>query len=126
MHGLRSSGHRLEEEILRRAGGDVFGRPGQLGVGGLACRVDVSLAVRRGHADGGILHHAAEAAHGVSLEVGQVDHEVVVSQMLAHDVILQMFLVADGNAYLAELVHQVDGEDGVEAVFVDGLPRVPP
>lgn len=58
----------------------------------------------------------------MSLEVGQVNHEVVVGQMLAHDVVLQVLLVLDGNAYLSELVHQVDGKDGVEAVLVNGLP----
>ena len=56
------------------------------------------------------------------LEVGEVDHEVVVGQMLTHDVVFQVLLILDGDAYLAELIHQVNGKDAVEAMFVNRLP----
>ena len=84
--------------------------------------MDVGLAVGRGHADGGVLQHTAQAAHRVTLEVGQVDHEVVACQVVAHDVVLDVLAVAHGNLHLAFLVHQVHDEQRVEAVLVYRLP----
>ena len=61
----------------------------------------------------------------MSLEVGQVNHEVVVGQVLPHDVVLQVLMVLNGDANLAELVHQIDSKDRVEAVLMNSLPVLP-
>ena len=58
----------------------------------------------------------------MTFEVGQVDHEVVVGQVAAHDVVFQVLAVLDGNAYLVVFVHDINGKDGIESVFMDGLP----
>ena len=117
VNSLCGSSHRLEEAILV-----LRVVPALHGVGGEAHRVDVCLAGGRGHADAGVLQHTAEATHLVTLEVGEVDHEVVVLQVVTHDVVLQVCRVGHGNLHLALLVHQVHTEDRVEAVLVDGLP----
>jgi len=84
--------------------------------------VDVALSIGRGNADGGILEHSAEAAHSVTLEVGKVDHEVVVGKVVAYDVIFQVLLILDRYAHLAIFVHDVNSKEAVETMLVDGLP----
>lgn len=54
----------------------------------------------------------------MTLEVGQVYHEVIVGQMCAHDVVFYVFLVLHRNPNVAVFVHDVDGKDRVEAVLV--------
>ena len=60
----------------------------------------------------------------MSFEVGEVDHEVIVGQMLSYDVVFLVLLILDGNAYFPKLIHQVNSKDGVEAVIVDCLPML--
>ena len=84
--------------------------------------MDVGFACCGSHADRLVLEHPSKAAHGVSFEVGKVDHEVVVGEMVTYDVVFQVLLVAHGNTHLSVFVHQVEGSDGVESVSVDGLP----
>ena len=38
----------------------------------------------------------------MSFEVGEVDHEVIVGQMLSYDVVFQVLLILDGNAYFPQ------------------------
>ena len=75
-------------------------------------------------ADGDVLERPAEAAHHVALEVGEDQHAVVVVQMLAHDVLVQVAAVVDRNFDFAELVHDVHRSDVFEAALFDGLPVV--
>ena len=119
VHGLSGSRHRLEEPVL------IFHmRPESLYHLLVTGGVDVGLSVGRCHADGGILEHATETTHGMSLEVCEVDHEVVVGQVLSHDIIFNMCGVVDRNGHIALLVHEVDLEGGQEAMILDGLPML--
>ena len=122
MNSLSSGCHGLEEEVLGVALGEYAFVPRRGRVGTLACRVDVALAIGGGNADGGILEHSAEAAHGVTLKVGKVDHEVVVGKVVAYDVIFQVLLILDRYAHLAIFVHDVNSKEAVETMLVDGLP----
>ena len=61
-----------------------------------ACRVDVGLAVLAGAADAEVLQRSAVAAHGVTLEVVEGNHEVVVLHVAAHDVVLDVRGVLHG------------------------------
>ena len=58
----------------------------------------------------------------MALEVCQVNHEIVVAQVVAHNVVVQVFAVLDGDAHLAELVHDVDGKAAVKTMLVNRLP----
>ena len=112
VHSLCRSSHRLKETIL------ISDCPVLLA---LARRVDVEFPGGRGHANRLVLQHTAEAAHGMSLEVGQVDHEIVVLKVRAYDVVLNMLRVFDRQLHFAFLVHDVNGGDVVVAAFGDGL-----
>ena len=104
VYSIGSRSHRLVEEVLF---GDTT--PQLLGVFGNTRRVDIGFAVAGGDTDTLVLQHAAEAAHGMPLEVGEIDQEIVVRQMFAHKVVANMQRVAHGDTHLAELVHQVAG-----------------
>ena len=86
--------------------------------------MDVSLAVLAGTADGEILQRTAIAAHGMALEVVEGNHEVVVGQVASHDVVLDVRLVLDRDAYLVVFVHDVNGKILREAVTLNDLPVV--
>ena len=58
------------------------------------------------------------------LEVVEANQEVVVGQMSAHDVVVEVCAVFHGNAYLVVLIHDVYGKILREAVAVDDLPVV--
>ena len=113
---LGGAGHRLEELVLL---GQVIPQPG--GVGCLAGGVDERFTLGRCHADALIFQHAAEAAHLVALEVGEVDHKVVVGKVLAHEVIVEVGRVLHGQGHAAVGVHDVDNGDFVVAALGDGL-----
>ena len=59
-------------------------------------------------ADSQIFHGAAEAAHGVTLEVRQHEHGVVVDDVFAHGNFFEVLAVADGQINCALCVHDVD------------------
>ena len=122
-HSLRGSSHRLEESVLVA---DVFGSPefSHVEFLHLACRVDIGLAVTAGTPDGQVLERTAVAAHGVTFEMTQQHHEVVVGHVASHDVILDVRLVLDGNTYLVVLVHDIHGEVLQETVTLDDFPVV--
>ena len=86
--------------------------------------MDISLAGCAGNANRRIFQHAAIATHGMALEMGQVDHPVIIGQVVAHNVILDVGTVLNGNAHLAVLVHDVHGKDGIKAVLMNGLPML--
>ena len=122
MDSLCGGSHRLQEEVLCLTSSEIVGAPCNLGIVRLTSRMDIRLTCRGGYTDGGVLHHTAEAPHGMSLEVGEVDHEVVVGKVLAHDIVFQVFLVLNGDADVVELIHDVHGEDAVEAMVMNRLP----
>ena len=53
--------------------------------------------------------------------MSEVDHEVVLLDVLADEVVLQMLLVFDREFDFALGIHDIDGGDGSEAVVLDGL-----
>lgn len=122
-HSLCGGGHALEEAILVA---DKLGRPelGDVELLHLAARVDVSLAVGAGAADAEVLQGSAVAAHGMTLEVVEGDHEVIVVDVAAHDVVFDVGAVHDGDADFALFVHDVDLEHGNESVALDDFPVV--
>ena len=58
------------------------------------------------------------------LEVRKDEHRSVVFQMFPDDVFLQVEAVAHGNEHVVELVHDVAGGNGLEAVVFNGLPVI--
>ena len=60
----------------------------------------------------------------MTLEMVETDHEVVVGKMSAHDIVVQMGMVAHGDAYLIVFVHDIDGKILGKAVAVDDLPVI--
>ena len=47
----------------------------------------------------------------MTLEVGKVDHEIVVRKVLSNDIIFNPRRVLHGNAHIALFVHQIDRSD---------------
>ena len=116
MNALCGSSHRLQETVLI-----VHMVPALHHIAGEAGRMDVSLTGRRSHTDALILQYAAETSHEVSLEVCQIDDEVVVLQVRSYDVILDMLLVAHRNLEVALLIHDVHVGNVIEAMLADGV-----
>ena len=56
----------------------------------------------------------------MSLEVGEVDHHVVVLKVGTHDVVLDVPGVCDGQLHLTFLVHDIYCSDIVETTLGDG------
>ena len=80
--------------------------------------MDIGLAVGGGAADGELLQRAAEAAHGMALEVGEDQHGVIVSDVLAQKVLLDALALGDGELQVGTLgVQQVHGEVLAPAVL---------
>ena len=78
--------------------------------------MDARLAARRTYSDGNILDGTAESAHGMSFEVRQNNGEVVVQEIAAYEVGLQVPAVPDRKFRFAFAVHDVHVGDGREAV----------
>ena len=113
MHSLSRCSHRLKEAVLIAAA-----RPAGSAV---ARSVNVHLAASRRHADALVFQHTAEAAHGVTLEVGEVDHEVVVAQMASHNVVLQVAAIDNRQVHRVFFVHDVNRGDGIVSSLGNGL-----
>ena len=62
---------------------------------GLTGAVDVFLAVGGSAADGELFEGAAEAAHSVAFEVGEDEQGMVVGEMAADEVLLDLLTVGD-------------------------------
>ena len=69
--------------------------------------MDVGFARRRGYSYGYVLQCAAETGHRMTLEVGEHHKEVVVQEILAHNIRLQMPPAAHGKLRLAVSIHDV-------------------
>ena len=80
------------------------------------------LAAGGGDADGHVLQRAAQAPHGVALEVGEHEDGVVVVDVGAYKVFLELLAAGDGDGDVAVLVHDVAGGDVHKAVLLHGLP----
>lgn len=111
--GLGGSCHRLEEGVLAvRLLEDISG------VGVCAGGVYAGLTVRGGDAYALVFEHASEAAHGVALEVGEVDEEVVVGEVASDEVFGEPLGVLHGEGDGAFGVHYIDvGNLAVSALF---------
>ena len=121
-HSLCGSRHALKESLLvvdilcpKFQHIELFHSP---------CRVDVSLAVLAGTSDREVFQRSAVAAHGVTFEVAEGNHKVVIGHVTAHDVILDVLLVLYGDADLVVLVHNIYWEILGKAVPLDDLPVV--
>ena len=114
-YGLAGICHGLEEVIL------ICGEKGCEIVGG-TCIVDEQLAAGGSETDGHILQCAAEAAHDVTLEVGEDHHGVIIGEVSADIVVLEVDAVLYGDGHFTLLVHDVAGGDVIETVVTDGLP----
>ena len=88
----------------------------------LPCRVNVCLSVLGGDTYGGIFEHAAEAAHRMALEMGQVNHEIIVLQMGSNDVVFYPFIIGDRNLEFTFFVHDIHIGYGFIPSFGDFLP----
>ena len=121
--GLGSCSHTLEESVLIA---DELSCPklAHIEFLHLACRVDICLAVLTGTADREILQCTTVAAHGVTFEVVEGNHKVVVGHVSSHDVELDVRLIFHGDADLVVFVHDIHGEILREAVTLNHLPVV--
>ena len=122
-HTLCCSSHTLQKSVLIA---DELTRPESAHVQllHLACRVDVGLAVLTGTADREILQCTAIAAHGVTFEVVEGNHEVVVRHVTTHNVVFDVRLVFHRDANLVIFVHDIHGEILGESVALNHLPVV--
>ena len=99
-HGGDVGGAVLEIAVDAGSGVAHSGDEGKLGGShivavGLAGAVDVFLAVGGSAADGKLFEGAAEAAHSVALEVGEDEQGMVVGEMAADEVLLDLLAVGD-------------------------------
>ena len=120
-HGLGSCRHAFKEAVLVA---DELGRPkfGHVEFFHLARRVDISLAVAAGATDAEVLQGTAVAAHWVTFEVVEGNHEVVVGHVSTHDVVFDVPLVLHRNADFIVLVHDIDREVVSETMPADDFP----
>ena len=79
--------------------------------------MDIQFATAGCHSDGLVLQHTAEATHCVTFEVGEIYHQVIVLQMRADDVILNVFCVCDRQVDAPFLIHDVHRSNVVEATL---------
>ena len=54
-----------------------------------------------------VLQHTAEAGYGVSFEVGEVNQKIIVCQMAAYEVVLNVCRILYGQLHFTFLVHQI-------------------
>lgn len=81
--------------------------------------VDICLSVLRCNTDTLVLDYATKSPHRVTLEVCEIDHEVIILEMSAHDVVLYPFGIAYRNLVLPVFIHEVYSCNGIIAVLVD-------
>lgn len=107
--------HVLHEELLAWPGVPVFRLVVYIDAMDLAL-ADASIRT----ADGEILHRAAEAAHGMSFEMGEDDHRVIVHDVAAHGDCLEMLAAADRKLDSPFFVHDIDRAEG-PAIHLQGV-----
>ena len=99
---LRGIHHQFHEGFLHGPVGPAFGDL-------VDHAMHLALAdAARGEADRDILHRAAEAAHRVTLEMGENNEGVVIHDMAAHRHMVEMEAVTDREVNAAFLVKNVD------------------
>lgn len=81
-------------------------------------RVDEALALLRPQADGDILDRPAVARHGVALEMGQNQVRIILPEMLAHKVFLEVCSTVDRQGHGAVLIQNDHIGDVCEAVVL--------
>ena len=86
--------------------------------------MDVCLAVLTGTTDREVLKRTAVAAHGVTFEVVQCNHEIIVGHVTSHNVELDITLILHGDADLVVFVHDVHWEVLCKTMSLDDLPVV--
>lgn len=65
-----------------------------------------------------------EAAHGVAFEVGKVDHEIVVGQVSADDILGKPGCILHGQEHRAVGVHDIDGGNAAVTALFDSAAMV--
>lgn len=83
--------------------------------------MDVRLALRGGDADGDVLDRAAEAGHGVPLEVGEHHNVVVVRKVGAHVVLRKVGAALDRKGQGPFRIQDVHVRDGGISVVLREL-----
>ena len=114
-NGGRSVRHRLEERVM-------VSRPEVVRI---ADAVDILLAVGGGDAYRQLLECSAVAARGVALEVREDEHRIILVDILADVILLDLFAVGDIKHLVGAFrVHYIDVEIMAPAVQLHGLPVV--
>ena len=67
---------------------------------------------------------ATEAAHGMTFEMAQHNHEIVIEQILAYDIFLRRWEPAGTGMEVSKFIHDVNSADGVETMIFDSLAMV--
>lgn len=94
--------------------------PAEVGILGLATRMNVGFAVATGDADGLVFEIGTKTTHDVAFGVGEVDNRIVVFEMVADEVVFEIFAFGEGNFEFAVCVHDVDvGEFGKAMIGSD-------
>ena len=83
--------------------------------------MDISLPVGRSQSDGNILQGAPKSAHGMPLEMGQHQHGIIVFDMVAHEILLNLLSLRYGQLHLPLLIQDVHGRDVRPAVELHGV-----
>lgn len=126
-HGGDVGGAVLEIAVDAGSGVAHGGDEGKLGGShivavGLTGAVDVFLAVGGSAADGELFEGAAEAAHSVAFEVREDEQGMVVGEMAADEVLLDLLAVGDVKDEVgAVAVQEVNGEVFGPFVFAKQL-----
>ena len=80
--------------------------------------MDVRLACAGRASDGELFERTAEAAHRVALEVGKNEHGIIIFDILADQILLDVLAVRDGELKIGTLgIENVDIEELAPAVF---------
>lgn len=103
-------------------GGQIIKEPGRLR-SNAGC-MNIGLSMGRGDSNADVFQRAAEASHSMPLEMGQHQDGIIVGQMLAHNILLQMKTALHRDIHLTEFIHDITGSHGLESVIFDGLPML--
>ena len=72
--------------------------------------------------DGDIFQRTAEASHGMAFKMGQHQHGIIIFQMSAHKVLLNLLSALHGQFQFALFVHDINFGDFGPAVLIHGFP----
>lgn len=68
--------------------------------------------------------HASEAAHLMSFEMGEINHEVIIGKMAPDKIILKVCCITHGQQDASFLVHDIDRGNLAIASLFNGTPMV--